>query len=467
MPANINGTKKRSLVAAVIRPTDIAVFGKGSGPMNNMNYINPLTQLTGQQQGLRDLSAWRRMRIRGATVNRVRESSSHERVRIYVPGPHWFIRPNNTDWRYTQMLVLLGKFDKRIDIIPEHSWGQVAETNLRFVLGAVGARMHLKVPKQLCYGLAQYRSLSQWELQSARPDVVFAYERYPRRANIPILWMTGPIPEHHFQKKENQSAIAEEIAWKQRCADNAAQVICSTTYAKNAFCRQTGFDLDRVHVVPFLLPHLKGEWPRRSVETGDKKLKCLFVGREAIRKGLPRALEIFKAAPSHWSLHVISNFADGRVELPAGVTHQHAASRKEVLDWMAKSDLLFSLSEFDSFGFAAVEAASRQCVPVFRSGSIQETMFSSSSALFLSDASTPRSCVETIESKLVTERQETLESLLSEYRNKFSPERVAEEIYSLSLNAVRCGYRALAGVRSRNRLEESYPDGYSRIPQAV
>ena len=62
--------------------------------------------------------------------------------------------------------------------------------------------------------------------------------------------------------------------------------------------------------------------------------------------------------------------------------------------------LIFSLSEYDSFGFAAVEAASRQCMPVFRAGSIQETMFSESAAMFLNDSWTPRDCVAAIDDKL-------------------------------------------------------------------
>jgi hypothetical protein len=242
----------------------------------------------------------------------------------------------NTEWRYTQMLGQLGNFDKRLEIIPEHSWMQVVDTNLRLILGAAGGRIHLRLPQRLCYGLAQYRSLSQRELFSVRPDVIFAYERYPRRADIPILWMTGPVPEHHFHKKGNRSAIDKEIVWKRNCANRAAQVICSTPYGKSAFCRQTGFDSDRVHVVPFLLPHLSGGGQPKNGAERNEKLRCLFVGREAVRKGLPRALKIFEAAP-HWSFHVISNFADGRVDLPSRVTHQQAASRQQVLDWMAKS----------------------------------------------------------------------------------------------------------------------------------
>ena len=133
---------------------------------------------------------------------------------------------------------------------------------------------------------------------------------------------------------------------------------------------------------------------------------------------------------------------------------------------MAKSDLLFSLSEYDSFGFAAVEAASRQCVPVFRAGSIQETMFSNSAALFLRDAWTPKTSVEAIENKLIAERQATQEAVLSEFRANFSPETVAQEIYSLGLNAIRCG-KTLIGIRKTSRVGDSYTDEYARMPQAV
>jgi glycosyltransferase involved in cell wall biosynthesis len=408
-----------------------------------------------------------RTRLRSVPESLVRTFDPNQRLRVYVPGPHRFVRPNNTDWRYTQMLGQLGDFDQRLDIIPEHSWIQMADTNLKYMLGVVAGRMHLELPKRLCYGLAQYRSLSRRELSCVRPDVVFAYERYPRptSVSVPILWMTGPIPEHCFHMEENQSAIQKEIAWKRECANHAGQVICSTTFAKMAFCRQIGFDPHRVHVVPFLLPHLGGGGRSRTSEKGNEKLRCLFVGREAVRKGLPRALEILKAAP-HWSLHVISSFSDGRVDLPSHATHQHAASRQEVLDWMAKSDLLFSLSEYDSFGFAAVEAASRQCVPVFRAGSIQETMFSPSAALFLRDAWTPKTSVEAIENKLVVERQATQEAVLSEFRTNFSPETVAREIYLLGLNAIQCR-KTLIGAQQTNRVEESYADEYARMPQAV
>jgi glycosyltransferase involved in cell wall biosynthesis len=249
--------------------------------------------------------------------------------------------------------------------------------------------------------------------------------------------MTGPVPDYKFGEKGMQAAILEEIAWKTECGKRAAHIICSTAFGKNAFCRQTGISLDRVHVVPFLLPHLRGGGRPRIPEADDAKLRCLFVGREAIRKGIRRALDVFAKAPN-WSLHVISNFADGPVNLPDGVTHQSNASQQEVLDWMARSDLLFCLSEFDSFGFAAVEAASRQCIPVFRAGSIQQTMFSSSAAVFLDYGWSIEQCVMAIENKFNGERQATREALLSEFRANFSPETVAETIYSLSLDATRC-----------------------------
>jgi glycosyltransferase involved in cell wall biosynthesis len=329
------------------------------------------------------------------------------------------------------MLSQLGEFNEHLEAVPEHSWTQVADTNIRLVLGAAARQVHLKLPRRLCYGLAQYRSVSRRELSMVRPDVIFAYERYPYRTTLPVLWMTGPIPSHEFHRRENYSAVKKEIAWKQECARKALRVICSTEFAKRAFCNQTGFDSDRVDVVPFLLPHLRGGGVSKATKVEDARLQCLFVGRDAIRKGLPRALKILREAP-HWKLHVISSFADGPVDLPKGVTHQHGANQNEVLQWMFKADLLFSLSEYDSFGFAAVEAASRQCMPVFRAGSIQETMFSESAAMFLNDSWTPRDCVAAIDDKLGQEGRSTRTALLSEFRNKFSPESVARSIYLLA-----------------------------------
>ena len=350
---------------------------------------------------------------------------------MYVPGPHWFIRPNNTDWRYTQMLGRLGEFSEDLEVIAEHSWVQVADTNLRLVLGAAARKLRLKLPKRLSYGLSQYRSVSRRELRTVKPDVIFAYERYPYKTEVPVLWMTGPIPSHELRRPDNQVAVKKEIAWKQECASRALHVICSTEFARNAFCLQTGLDPDRVGVVPFLLPHLRGGGVAKRPETERAGLRCLFVGRDSIRKGLPRALKILQQAP-HWRMHVITNFADGPVDLPSRITHQYGASQHEVLQRMAESDLLFSLSEYDSFGFAAVEAASRQCMPVFRSGSIQETMFSSSAAMFLNDNSTPQECVAAIERKLTIERRSTRAALLSEFRTKFSPESVSQSIYLLA-----------------------------------
>jgi glycosyltransferase involved in cell wall biosynthesis len=431
-----------------------------------MNYATSEAEAVDLQQRPRTFAAQNLQTcIRDGSNSLINENDSNRCLKVYVPGPHWFIRPNNTDWRYTQMLGQLGDFDKRLQIIREHSWMQAVDTNLRLILGNAGARLHLRFPDRLRYGLAQYRSLSRRELLSFRPDVIFAYERYPRGTDVPILWMTGPIPEDEFRNKEYQSANDKEVAWKRDCANRAAQVICSTAFAKHAFCHQTGYNPDRVHVVPFLLPHLSGGGRPRNTELANEKLKCLFVGRDALRKGLPRALEIIKAAPQ-WSLHVISNFSDGLIDLPRSVTHQTTASRNEVLEWMAKSDVLFSLSEFDSFGFAAVEAASRQCVPVFRAGSIQETMFSNSAAMFLNDDGTPRTWVEAIENKVIAERQATLQALLSEFRINFSPERVAHEIHSLGLSAIRCG-SALMRASDAAAAESTFSEGYSRVPQVV
>ena len=360
-----------------------------------------------------------------------------KKLRVYIPGPHLFLRRANTDWRYTQMLGELGNFSKNIETVLEHSWTEAAKANWQWVLGMISRLLRFKLLMRLGYGLAQYRSLSHRELLSIRPDVIFAYERYPSKAPVPVLWMTGPIPDHRFCDKGMQAAILEEIAWKRECANRAAHIICSTTFGKRAFCRQTGIDHKRVHVVPFLLPHLRGGGQPRSAEDDGATLRCLFVGREANRKGIRRALDVIGNAPL-WSLHVISNFADGHVDLPSRVTHQNDASQKEVLDWMARSDLLFCLSEFDSFGFAAVEAASRQCVPVFRAGSIQQTMFSSSAALFLDDTWTAEECVIAIAKKFNGARQATRDALLSEFRANFSPEAVAKTIYSLGANAIHC-----------------------------
>jgi glycosyltransferase involved in cell wall biosynthesis len=335
------------------------------------------------------------------------------------------------------MLGELGNFCGNIEPFLEHSWTEAAKINWLWLLGLISRLAHFKLPLKLGFGLSQYRSLSHGELSSIRPDVIFAYERYPSHAPVPVLWMTGPVPDHRFYDRLNQATLLEEIAWKRECGNRAAHIICSTTFGKNAFCRQTGLTPERVHVVPFLLPHLRGRGRPQRIENNGPRLRCLFVGREAIRKGIRRALEVFDKAPA-WSFHIISNFADGHVDLPSRVTHQNSASQQEVLDWMARSDLLFSLSEFDSFGFAAVEAASRQCIPVFRAGSIQQTMFSSSAALFLDDSWTPEECAVAIQHKFSGDRQSTRNALLSEFRANFSPEAVAGMIYSLALNAIGC-----------------------------
>lgn len=132
---------------------------------------------------------------------------------------------------------------------------------------------------------------------------------------------------------------------------------------------------DRFVNLPFLLPNLKAISEAQCIEKQLKsdKIKILFVGGEANRKGLPYLLKAYQNLREQnpglaVELHIVSGFTDGEITIPNDDTiicHGRLPFDK-TQKLMEESQIFAMVSNRESYGWVYLEAMSKGCVVIAR-----------------------------------------------------------------------------------------------------
>jgi glycosyltransferase involved in cell wall biosynthesis len=307
---------------------------------------------------------------------------------MYVHTPHFYIRPRNTDWLYTQLLTRLTEFNPDLQVSLQHSFFASFAENLRKAADIVDGRRLFPVP--VTFLTKQDSRFSRSDVRRARPD--FIYGQAPTNIpNIPLVFNCGPtFPERMREAGRSEAFIARELKVKRRCAARAALITSHSRSNLDNLAQIMPDQIAKMRCLPFFLPYLtalpESEIEKKFGNTGT--IRCLFIGREARRKGLPETLTAFQQLsaqfPSKLHLKIVTNFADGVVDIPSrpDIELLGETSRDGVQRLLEESHILIVPSRFESYGWVYLEAMAAGCITIGASGDTQREILANGHAGF-------------------------------------------------------------------------------------
>ncbi|MEO8005633.1 MAG: glycosyltransferase family 4 protein [Betaproteobacteria bacterium] len=301
-------------------------------------------------------------------------------MRVYVDTVRWFCRPRNTDWQYNFVLAELSRFVPSLEMFYPRDVAQLVRVNLAYCrdnlryrmskLGGSALREWTTYSDRLCVG----------ELQASACDVVFSHRDFPSNAGaVPVIWQNSILdPQMAIARGISRDEIKSETSIKRKLFARSARVQVSTMAEAARLGEWMPELADRFVAVPFFLPYLDSAGATALEKHRDpEKVHFVFIGREARRKGLPEVLAALTSlnfgARRDWMLTIVSDFRDGRVELPdwGNLHHRDNLARSEVIALLDAAHVLLVPSRFESYGFIYLEAMSRATVPVVPDWEVQ------------------------------------------------------------------------------------------------
>ncbi len=304
-----------------------------------------------------------------------------QKLIVHVDTQSWFIRPNNTDWRYMKTIKGMETFIPVEFVYPNDSIDSFLESShyIRSRLGLISLAEAENLIRnvKLRYG-------------SQRPDVVLSHRRLPVDTDgVPCVWQYAVIdPDMQMSAGCDLRHVERQYARIEEALGHAAALQVSTV-AEAVRHKQVLPSLTQdIFPVPFFLPHVEAisRAEIRSKHQQDSQIKVLFVGREGRRKGLDIVFGalagLSESARRLIDLTVVCSFADGAVETPAGVNVQliKALPASDVQALMRSSHVFIMPSRFESFGFTLVEAMAAGCCVIGPDWEVQKEILDGENA---------------------------------------------------------------------------------------
>jgi glycosyltransferase involved in cell wall biosynthesis len=217
----------------------------------------------------------------------------------------------------------------------------------------------------------------------AGSDVVFSYGFYPADFDaLPVVW------EHTFAPQPH----ADEQAWirlwrRAQVAERATRIVTATPFSGQWFARIFPSEVGKLRVVPYYFAGLSAIPPgalHAKLDDRDR-LRVIFVGKQARRKGLPALTAAWEQMPDELrariDVHVVSAMLDGRVPLPG--TWRYDPFLSDVQSAIERAHVLALPTHSEAFGLVLVEALAAGCVPLTTSAPLQRSIVGSDAGVFV------------------------------------------------------------------------------------
>jgi glycosyltransferase involved in cell wall biosynthesis len=302
-------------------------------------------------------------------------------ITLYNPVCRQLDATKDGDFNYPFKLASLGNYSSELRIVSAPSLSLDLRTYLRLGLTLVRRRYGMGIPRQSTWLLSQYYHLPSSGIGSSGADAMLVYERYPRRATLPVIWITAPTDVDRLRARGvPASEIQLEIDFKREVNAKAAATLLTTPSKKRDFDAIIQ-PVKETQVVPFFqaVPSItdqdfEGKWANTT------PVKLLFIGRGARRKGLPLVLEAYKLLvrdyPGLVSLHVVSSMSDGVVEIPQlpGLTYEAQTSHAGAVALMRDAHYLLMPSTYETYGWVYIEAMAQGTIPIASNTDVQQDL---------------------------------------------------------------------------------------------
>jgi glycosyltransferase involved in cell wall biosynthesis len=194
---------------------------------------------------------------------------------------------------------------------------------------------------------------------------------WPPWGSVPIVWSSQGISPAIYYERYNQGQwTVEDVAFVYRVLGRraAALMIFTQSCARNivAWCPELE---EKIWVVPPpVFAHTRASMPKPSVRDGI--IRLLFVGTDAVRKGLPTVVEAFaaiKAMHPTVELDIVSRPSpelQARIGALSGARLHLSSFGIDVKAMMARADVFVLPTRADTYALAAVEAMAHGCAVI-------------------------------------------------------------------------------------------------------
>lgn len=238
-------------------------------------------------------------------------------------------------------------------------------------------------------------------LRKVKPDVIFAHSHVPRLGEFcktPLVAVEYIASERYMKMAGVLHCLPREI-YAKRLAIEQAEVVLTTTPGSMVRLERYVPEMKlRLLQVPIYMPYVEPVTEDFVVSKSrdDQKIRILFVGATAHRKGLPQVLRAFrmleKSVRDRFSFSVVSSFHDGPV---TGIEREaqvfSGIHSSDVAKLMQEAHVFVFPTQYDSYGRVIVEAMSAGCGIICSNTDPQDWMLNYGKAGLLVD---PNSAVE-------------------------------------------------------------------------
>lgn len=217
------------------------------------------------------------------------------------------------------------------------------------------------------------RLLSIPDGEAQRCDLVFSHLLYPVISALskrPIIWSSqGLSPSVYYERANRGMWTMEDVAFMYGVLGKSADILLiSTESAANNLVEARPELEGKVRVVhpPVFVPQDR-EWKPSEV---DGEIRFLFVGVDAVRKGLPDVLNAFRQLRERHKkirLDVVSRPSSGltrEITQTEGVHLHLSSSSFDLADLMRDADIFLIPTFADTYALASVEAMAHGCAVI-------------------------------------------------------------------------------------------------------
>lgn len=260
-------------------------------------------------------------------------------------------------------------------------------------------------------------------------DMVFSYGLYPRSTGaVPVLWEQTFAPQLDYPGDEWRRRVRRACT---RAAHEATRVVTATDVSAGWFAEIFPEAADKVRVAPYFLPDLKliSDEALTEKSVSKSKLRVLFVGKEARRKGLESVVAAWQlltpSARDGISMRVVSQMLDGKVRLPSDwdCTPFVDDMQKE----MQSAHVLVFPTRHEAYGLVLVEAMAAGCAILTTFAPIQRSIVGEDCGVY-ADPRDPVSIASAL-NELVSDRAQTaakMKAARARFQARYAPGLVGD-----------------------------------------
>jgi glycosyltransferase involved in cell wall biosynthesis len=291
--------------------------------------------------------------------------SSLLRVQTLFPEP--FIGRRGTDHLYYHKLKELERFFPVV-LRCLDALAPVVLANVLYAVDALWGRVSVRRGLAMPGWWATLRRCTflSRAMVSSQADLVFTNFFLPvNRLTIPIIleadfFVYGP--------PDRRRMVERWLHIPQWFVRRAAVVVVRHELSRAAFAARFPNYAEKAVVVPFYLPWVepisREDVVRKFRRRDEGEQRLLFVGNDAKRKGLPNLLEAYvrlRRTGRRIHLTVISEFRDGPISIPEGVTVGKNLSPRDVFELMSRAHVFAMPTRQDASPLVFWEAMAGGC----------------------------------------------------------------------------------------------------------